>query len=220
MAITVKHAIFDLDGTLLDSNGMWLDAVFAYIEEHCSFGRKELPEIFEKEIIFGGTYEALEFLRDSMGDTRPFEESRELIMKSVAASYAKGRPAKDGAEEYLKFLRDSGADICIVSATPSSFVETALAQSGLLRYVDFIISGEERKSGKEKPYIFLEAAARMNCDISECCLFEDALYSIRTGKSLGMTVVCVEDFFCTPSAREEIKSICDAYIVSFRELMG
>ncbi len=214
----IKHAIFDLDGTLTDSNGVWLDAVFEYIDKACDYKREDLPPIFEKEIIFGGTYEALRFLRDEMGDTRDFSDMVDIIMESVTRSYGFERPKKRGALEFLEGLKERGADICVVTATPSDLASVALEKAGLLGFIDFIISGEERKSGKEKPYIFLEAAARMNCAPSECTLFEDALYSLRTGKMLGMTVIGIEDSFCTDKARCEIKELCDMYVCDYSDI--
>lgn len=214
----VKHAIFDLDGTLLDSNGVWIDSVFDYIEGYCDFKRSDIPEEFERDIIFGGTYESLRYLRERMGDKREYSETLEIIMSSVTEKYEHERPKKSGAADLLERLQRCGADICIVSATPTHLVEKALERSGLSDYFDFIISGEERKSGKEKPYIFLEAASRMNCEVSECTLFEDALYSIKTGKSLGMTTVCMEDFFCKNDAREEILKISDYYVTDYSQL--
>ena len=214
----IKHAIFDLDGTLTDSNGVWTDAVFEYIDKHCDYSREDLPPIFENEIIFGGTYEALRFLRDEMGDGRDFSEIVKIIMESVTRSYGFERPKKKGALEFLKALKENGSDVCVVTATPSDLAAAALEKAGLLEFVDFIISGEERKSGKEKPYIFLEAASRMNCDVSECTLFEDALYSLRTGKSLGMTLVGIEDDFCTESAKREIIDICDFFVRDYGDI--
>ena len=207
-----------MDGTLTDSNGVWADAVYSYIDLHCPYSREDIPEIFFSEIILGGTMEALAFLRDEMGDNNPPDKIMDIIMSNVEISYNTARPCKKGAKEFLSELRKRGADICVVSATPSHLVRRALDLCGLLPYVDFIISGEERKSGKERPYIFLEAAARMNCDVSECVLFEDALYSLRTGKSLGMRLVGVEDHYCRPQARKQIKELCDFYIDDYSEL--
>ncbi len=207
----ISHAIFDMDGTLTDSNGVWADAVYNYIDNHCTYKREDIPEIFFSEIILGGTMESLRFLHDTMGDNTDPDTIMQIIMDSVSVSYQREKPKKKGALEFLRKLKEQNADVCVVSATPSNLVEKALKLSGLFPYVDFIISGEERKTGKEKPYIFLEAAARMNCRVSECTLFEDALYSLKTGKSLGMSLVGIEDYYCKPDVREQIKKICDIY---------
>lgn len=207
----INHAIFDMDGTLTDSNGVWADAVYGYIDNHCTYKREDIPEIFYSEIILGGTYEALTYLRNTMGDKTDFDTMMSIIMSNVAEGYKKKQNIKKGAKEFLKKLKAQGADICVVTATPSELSSHTLKLCGLSEYVDFLISAEDRKTGKEKPYIFLEAAARMNCDIKECVLFEDAIYSIRTGKALGMTVVGIEDYYCKPDTRIKIKEICDFY---------
>ncbi len=214
----ITHAIFDMDGTLIDSNGLWVDAVYNYIDNHCTYKREDIPEIFFSEIILGGTMEALRFLHDTMGDNTNPDTIMQIIMDSAVKSYRSEKPKKKGALEFLKKLKEHNADVCVVSATPSNLVEKALELCGLLPYVDFIISGAERKTGKGKPYIFLEAAARMNCKVSECTLFEDALYSLRTGKALGMTLVGIEDYYCKPNVREQIEKICDFFTDDYNKI--
>ena len=120
--------------------------------------------------------------------------------------------------EFLEKLKASGAVICMISATPSNLVEKALELCGLRKYFDFIISAEDRKTGKYKPYIFLEAAARMNCDISECTLFEDAIYSLRTGKKLGMKLVAIKDFYCKPQVWSEMCKMCDIAVCDYADI--
>ena len=162
--------------------------------------------------------EALWYLKSEMGDTNDIDYMLEIIMSNVETLYFEPQPAKKGACEFLARLKELGADVCVVSATPSHLVERALELPGLLGYVDFIISGDERKTGKEKPDVFLEACARMNCEPAECVLFEDALYSMKTGKSLGMTVIGVDDRYCRKNVREEIKKLCDIYIDDYSSI--
>ena len=214
----IKHAIFDMDGTVTDSNGVWADAVFGYIDNHAPYKREDIPDIFFSEIILGGTMESLVYLRDTMGDTTDFGKIINIIMKNVEIGYDTPQMPKKGVVEFLEKLKASGADICMISATPSNLVEKALELCGLRKYFDFIISAEDRKTGKDKPYIFLEAAARMNCDISECTLFEDAVYSLRTGKKLGMKLVAIKDFYCKPQVWSEMCKLCDIAVCDYADI--
>lgn len=214
----IKHAIFDMDGTITSSNEVWVNAVFNYIDNHCPYKREDLPEEFFSKIIFTGTYNALHYLRNTMGDKTDYQRIIEIIMENVDIGYSEERPLKKGVLDFMKRLKETGADICIVSATSTYYVKKALELCKILPYIDFIISGEERKSGKEEKYVFLEAAARMNCDVSECVLFEDALYSVKTGKSLGMRVVGIQDFYSTPEAVRELEKICDIYTDDYSKI--
>ena len=214
----IKHAIFDMDGTVTDSNGVWADAVFGYIDNHAPYKREDIPDIFFSEIILGGTMESLVYLRDTMGDNTDFGKIISIIMKNVEIGYDTPQMPKKGVVEFLEKLKASGADICMISATPSNLVEKALELCGLRKYFDFIISAEDRKTGKDKPYIFLEAAARMNCDISECTLFEDAIYSLRTGKKLGMKLVAIKDFYCKPQVWSEMCKLCDIAVCDYADI--
>ena len=195
-----------------------MDGVFHYIKTCCSYTKEDLPKEFFTDIILGGSAGALRYLNKTMGDTNTFERMTEVQMQGVRRGYETPQKVKKGALEFLKRLKEQGSDVCVLSATPSDLVEKALGLCGLLPYVDFIISASERKTGKEGPYVFHEAAARMNCDVTECTLFEDALYSIKTGKSLGMTCIGISDYYCTPEAKAELMEICDIYTDDYSKI--
>lgn len=207
----IQHAIFDMDGTITDSNGIWVNAIFHYINKCCPVSRESLPNEFFSDIIPGGTYAAIRYLKDVCGDTTAPEKIVEIIMEQVDKAYCEKQELKKGVLEFIKELKKRGADVCVISATQKYLVERALRLCGVLDYIDFIISGDERKSGKEKSYIFLEAAARMNCDVSECTLFEDAAYSVETGKKLGMTLVGIHDCHCISGPGDKMRELCDIY---------
>lgn len=214
----IKYAIFDMDGTVTNSNGVWAQAVYKYIDDHAPYKREDIPEVFWSEIILGGTMESLEYLRDTMGDDTDFGDIMRVIMANIEIGYAVPQPLKKGVVPFLERLRASGADICMISATPLHLVEKALKLCGIREYFDFVISAEDRKSGKDKPYVFMEAAARMNCDASECTLFEDAIYSLRTGKKLGMQTVGIKDYYCKPEVWDEIVKMCDIAVDDYSDI--
>ncbi len=214
----IKHAIFDLDGTLIDSNGVWFGAIYDYIDKQCSFSLEDIPEEFSSEIVYGGSAKVFAYLERVMGDTNPLAQKRKALMDFAENAYKTPKEKKGGVVELLSRLKGAGADICVVTATPTYLATQALELSGLLGYVDFIISSAERKSGKDKPYILIEAAARMNADPSECTIFEDAIYGIRTGKMLGMTAVGVEDRYCSEKAAQDIRNTCDLFISNFSQI--
>lgn len=214
----IRHAIFDMDGTITDSNGIWVDAIFYYIDNYSTCKRETFPQEFFTDIMPGGTYSAIRYLKEHCGDRTEPEKIIEIIMEQVDKAYFEKQEFKKGAFDFIKELKKRGADICVISATPGYLVERALKLCGVFDYIDFTISGNERKSGKEKPYIFMEAAARMNCDVSECTLFEDALYSMRTGKALGMTLVGIHDCHCISGPEQKMKEICDIYIDDYSSI--
>ena len=215
----IKHAIFDMDGTLTQSNEVWREAMFHYIDNFCPCKKEDLPEIFYTDIMVGGTYEAIEFLQSTAGDTNDTEKIMEIIMEKVEKGYSVARQPKKGAAEFLQKLKAQNADICVITATPKHLAEKALELSNLRPYIDFIISGEDRKSGKDKPYIFLEAAARMNCNASDCVLFEDALCNLRTAQKLGMKLVGIDDkCFTRQSETEKMREICDIFTDNYTEI--
>ena len=102
----IKHAIFDMDGTLTDSNGVWIDGVFHQINTCCNYTQDDLPAEFLTDIILGRSAEALRYLNKTMGDTNSFERMTEVQMQSVRRGYETPQKLKKGALEFLQKLKE------------------------------------------------------------------------------------------------------------------
>ncbi|KZV31264.1 bifunctional riboflavin kinase/FMN phosphatase, partial [Dorcoceras hygrometricum] len=100
--------------------------------------------------------------------------------------------AQPGANRLIKHLNGNGVPLVLASNSPKANIETKIShQQGWIESFSFIIGGDEVKSGKPSPEIYIEAAKRLKMDPSSCLVIEDSLPGVVAGKEAGMTVVAV-----------------------------
>lgn len=212
---TMDGAIFDMDGTLLDSMDAWRRAPVQYMKEQGLFASAEdesalLASSFSQQTAYfqaarGGTSEEKDLLAGSLH-----------VMENFYRNEAEEKP---GAGRFLACLRERGVVLYVASATPGPLVRIGLERAGLLGYFTGILSAWDMKTTKRRPDIFLKAQHRMGLRAADrIWVFEDALYSIYTAKQAGFWVAAVED----PSAleeREEIRAVADLWISSYEKLL-
>ena len=208
----IKGAIFDIDGTVLDSMPIWETVAGDYLVLNGIVPRDGLRE----ELRTLGGRQVGEYFIKNYGINKTPEEISDGIDKLLEGFYFDIAPPKPGVERVLQTLRDGGVPMCVATATDRHLVEAALKRTGLLQYFGHIFTCLELRSGKDEPYIFLRAAESLGTGIAETCVFEDALYAIRTAKKAGFPVVAVYDKSAKASA-DEIKALADVYLNSFDE---
>jgi HAD superfamily hydrolase (TIGR01509 family) len=206
----IKGAIFDLDGTILDSMEVWDKALVTFLNNN----GKVADESTNKDLESLSMTEGAEYLKEKYSldmDISMIISDVNTVVKNLYSDYVK---VKDGAEAFLKELKES--DIKIVAATSSDrdVAEKALKKLGLIEYFEKIFTCTEEKTSKEKPEIFLKAAEYMGINPKETLVFEDALYALKTAKYAGFIIVGVYDK-SSSDKQEEIKSISDFYLRSF-----
>lgn len=140
------------------------------------------------------------------------------INQLIENKYKYELPLKPYVKEYLSYLQKTGVIMCIATATPVQFAETALKRLGTLHYFSFIICCDQVTTGKSKPDIYYLALEKMGSNVKDTIIYEDADYAIRTAKNAGFYTVGVYDK-CTYTPKEEIKLLCDIYIDSFQCLL-
>ncbi|MBT1182254.1 HAD family phosphatase [Bifidobacterium sp. CP2] len=197
-----KAAIFDLDGTLLDSMGVWdqVDIDFlakrgiAVPDDYMTMvAPMQFRQIAEYTIARFGLPDTPEALMDEWDD-----------MARVA--YATTVEAKPGALDYLKDLRARGVRLGVATSLPPRLREPALEHVGMLGLFDEIVSVDDANDvGKDRPDVFLLAAARLGVEPRDCTVFEDLLVAIRSARSVGMRVWAMHD----DSSDADWSTICD-----------
>ena len=208
----MKAYIFDLDGTLLDSMGLWaqIDVEFLgkrglavppdYIDTVCS---KSFPEAAAYTISrFGLPDSAQEVLR----------EWHDMAAKAYGSTIV----MKPGARKYLLELTRSGVKIGIATSLTPGLYGPALRRHGIEGLFDAVCSSEEVGCGKTRPDIFYLAAKRLGVSPSECVMFEDILEAVISAKAAGMTVYGVYDKY-SEKQWERIKEAADGVIYDFKE---
>ena len=208
--------LFDFDGTLVDSNGVWaeVDRVF--------LARRGAP--YTEEYYRGVAHTILSQCAVFTREYLHLEESCEAIiaewMELAADKYATDVPLKPHVREYLDKCARAGYDMAIVTSCVPAHCQAALDHLDIGRYFRQIIYAQEQNIDKRGPALFLRAAELLGVSPRDCVLFDDSLSACKGAKAAGMTVVGVYDKNrAFPGEDADMKEICDRYILDFGELL-
>ena len=205
----IKGAIFDCDGTLLDSMPVWVWVEQEYLVR---LGLTARPDLVEAVRPFN-PIEVAEYFQAEYGVDKSVEEiiaGRNQLMEEC---YFQQAVLKDGVVPVLERLSDGGVKMCVATATDKYLVEEALRRCGIMRYFERVFTCSEENTSKSSPDIFIRAASFLKTDIESTVVIEDALHAIRSAKSAGFPVVAVYDM-SEESHREEIRALSDYYFES------
>lgn len=185
-----QYAIFDMDGTLVDSMVYWKNLAKEYLVLK---GITHIPDMILEKIKPMTMIESATLFIEKFGLHGTPESVVKEMNTLMDAHYYKDIPLKKGIKEYLNKLYNSGITMCVASATADSLVEACLTRLGIFEYFSFLLSCETIGVGKSKPNIYYEAAKRLDAEPSDIAVYEDALYAAETAKKAGFYVVGVFD---------------------------
>ncbi len=210
----VHAAIFDLDGTLIDSLSVWADSDREFLN---SLGHEYDPKhsAAMKSMHFDS---ACEYLVNTFSLPLSPEETGERVLKIVEKRYLHELKLRSGAEDFLKAARAAGIKMCVATSNKKTLAEGTLRNLGVSDFFEFVLTSDEVGCGKESPEIFLKAAQTLGSRPEETVVFEDSLHAVRSAKSAGFKTIGMYD----PLYGEEfteIEKLADRVIKSFRELM-
>ena len=200
-----KYAIFDLDGTLVDSMPMWCRLPTEYLQRK---GAQPRPDLLE-QIAVRTLPESVLYIKEAYALSEPPEQIAGELGEMAFEQYRTSVLAKPHVAQALEQLRRAGVVMCVASASEYEQIRAVLERLGLLDYFAFLHTCTLAGAGKHKPDIFLQSLARMGgTDPAEAVVFEDSLYSAQTAKAAGFAVAGVADAFSAANA-PRLKSLCD-----------
>ena len=206
----IRGAIFDMDGTLLDSNRLWDFVPIRYLARQGITAESGIS----KKIFTMTLPEAIDYLIRTYGLKKSPEEVKTGIDELCLEMYEQDAPVKPGVLTLLEGLRDRGVPMAVATVTDRPMVEAALKKHGILEMFAGIVTAADVGAGKHEPLIFLKAAEMISCRPDETLVFEDGLHAIRTAKNAGFPTVGVFDEE-SANAQEEIKSTSTYYLKDF-----
>lgn len=207
----VRGAIFDMDGTLLDSMPLWENVGAKYLRSQ----GVEPPDDLREQLRGVSMAELSGYFRAHFGLQRTTRQIIDGIYALIDGGYRYQVQLKPGVPELLHALRRQGARLCVATATDRPMVELALGRLAVLPLFDFILTCSEVNANKNSPLIFEKCLARLGVARQETIVFEDAWHAVRTAKLAGFPVAAVAD----PSAGDRaaaIRALADWYIEDYR----
>lgn len=202
----IKGAIFDMDGTLLDSMPVWEHASERYLEQRGICVNERLGDVlFTMSMQQGAAY-----VKQKYGLKEDVDVLVEAVNNIVFAAYEKDVQPKAGVAAFLERLDAEGIPMVVATSTDRRMAETALRRTGLDRYFKEVFTCSEIGKGKREPDIYHAAARRLGTLPEETWVFEDALYAVKTAKAAGYPTVGVYDKRSEDDA-EELKKTAEIY---------
>ena len=206
-------AIFDLDGTLIESNSVWAKIDKIILNKR---GIRCSDDLANK--LSSMTYEEAAEEMHKLGVTESTEELIREFNQLAVQEYRYNIFLKEYAAEYLEYLKIRGVKIALATASPRELYEPALRHNNVYRYFDvFCTTGEAGKS-KDHPDIYLMAASKLEVSPEDCAVFEDVLKGIISAKNAGMLAIGVYDRYSSEDIIT-IRAAADKFIMNFSEMM-
>ena len=212
-----KAAIFDMDGTLIDSLMLW-DILWSTFGERYLNDKSFVPDVEDDKRVRTLTLkDAMNMIHSKYNMAESGEELLSVANAIMIDFYANRVELKAGVREFLEHCKNKGIKMCIASATARDLLDVAMKHCDLEKYFLKIFSCAEIGKGKEEPDIFLKAIEFLGTDIKETCLFEDSLTAIETAAKIGLPSVGVYDRY--NFGQDRIKEIALEYIAEDETLM-
>ena len=208
----IKGAIFDADGTLLDSMHIWDE-----VGERFLRSKGKMPEADLYKILFPMTLEESSvYLKMHYALDESPKEIKEGVLSVIDGFYRREVGLKAGVKDYLAYLHQNGIRMSVATTSDKGQIEAAFIRLGIRKYFREIFTCSELQTNKREPTVYLKAAEALDVNPSETVVFEDVIYAVKTAKKAGFFTVAVEDASSLDS-REEIKEAADLYIRDFTD---
>ena len=209
----LQSAIFDMDGTLLDSNGIWLDIDIEFLGRR---GISPVPEDYTDYVTHHSAPDAARYTRERFSLPETPEEIMEGWMSMARSAYAHTLPLKPGVPAFLDACRRRGTRMAVLTSCMPPLCRAALEHHRLLDCFEAVYTTAELGIEKRDPALYCLAAERSGVPPQSCLLFEDSPSYCAAARQAGFTVVGVFDPLFAPRWGE-MEALCHHRLERFAD---
>lgn len=203
----ITGAIFDMDGTLINSMDYWAIAASEYLK---GLGIDPDPDEDRRYLEMGMKY-CCEYYKERYGLDKSYDFMKEKIYSFMNEKYMTVVRLKKGVLDMLKNLKSHGVKMCLATATDRESVQMVLKKLGIEEFFSKIFTASEVGFGKRNPEFFEIVLSYLGTEKETTYVFEDAVYAITTARAAGFKIACVDDRNAFKS-KEEMKAMSDIYL--------
>ena len=208
----IKAAVFDLDGTLLDSMYVWdkVDSDFFekrgitpppdYIAETCTMTINEIAV----------------YTKNQFDLPEPPEKLVDEWISMAEAEYKQNVQLKDGAKEFLLYVKEKGLKMGVLTSLSSELAVPALMRCGVYDLFDTVVSTNDSGVAKNREAAYKNVAGLLGVNTQNCIFFDDTHTAVKTAKMAGMVTVGVFEK-TSPEIQKTIQETADFYITHWKD---
>lgn len=214
MLTDIKGAIFDLDGTLVDSMWVWAQIDVDYLKaKGCS-----MPKNLKDEITHLSFTQTAVYFKEKFKINDSIEKILSDWHEMAFNHYANNVKLKPGAKKFLEYLKSHQIKIALATSNSVPLLEACLKSNEIYDYFDSITTTDEVCNGKDCPDVYLLTAEKLGVAPKNCLVFEDILPAVKAAKCADMKVIAVKDD-ASLTSKEALLTHADKYIHSFEDLL-
>lgn len=210
----MKAAVFDVDGTLVDSIDFWTNMATNYL---ISIGIKPKEDL-NKALETLTVVEGVSYMQKEYNIEKTCTQIRNEMDELMFAFYKNDAQLKSFVVEILETLKSKNIQIAIASVINEELIFSVLHRYGIADYFQFVQTCENTDISKDDEKFYELLIKRLNLKAEEIFLFEDSLYCMKAAKRAGLSVIAVEDEFSKKDLKEIIE-VSDIFIKNFGNLI-
>lgn len=199
---TLAAALWDFDGTLADTEPLWIEAEYELIGGlGGTWSEEQAKQLVGNSLLDSGAY-----ILNAIGrrDLEPAWVVDQLISRVVAFLSERPMPWRPGARQLLTSFAQAGVPCALVSASYRVLLDAALSQLPASTFA-VTVAGDEVSQGKPHPEPYEKACALLGVDARDCVVFEDSGTGATSGNAAGALVIVVPNHVAVPAAPRRLQ---------------
>lgn len=208
----INGVIFDADGTLIDSMGIWDEVGFRYLK---SLNINAEPTL-SKTLFDMSMQEGCEYIKNHYNLNCTASEVESGMLSIISRFYKEEVQLKKGVKDFLEELNNNGISMCVATSSDKELLKAAFLRLGIYKYFSRIFTCKEFGTNKRESYIYQQAADYMNTVPNKTVVIEDVLFAVKSAKSAGFITVAVSDN-ASLNDKSEIIATADCFMQDFTD---